>query len=276
MLKTASVCPACGLEMFAHRPRIRCRACGRRVLADSTVCPNCGANPRAFHLPRGVLFLALGLVILVLLGGAAFFVSSFAADLLPTPVVVPTPEPTWTPRVRVLFITATPEIPTPAPTLIPTLTSTDVPLERLYTPTKPVAITPVRATPRATSTPTMVALPAAPTLIGPDDQTKFQGPHKIIVLSWEARAPLAGTDYYRVILTFNHRDWGVVPFCFFTQPPYFRVPTDLYDDAAALPDPREFRWNVTLVHAPEVNPSSCETPVTPLSATSATRVFVWY
>src|SRR5512139_3734395 len=100
--------------MSVRRRQVRCRACGRSVLAGLNVCPHCGRNPAEFHMRWRATLLSL---LAGIAAGSALFTS---LPGLPRLLALP-PEPTPAPAV------AAARRPTFTPTLSPTRRPTDTP-----------------------------------------------------------------------------------------------------------------------------------------------------
>ena len=266
-------------ESVPHLARIRCRHCGRRIHADARVCPNCGRDPRSFPMPHvgitTVLLIALGTALAILLWyNARLILLAFQKE--PTLVAAPPSATlTWTPRLRVVVATETPNpLPTETqpPTSEPSPSFTPIPS---FTATATRTVT--RPRPTSTTTPTAApALVSPPIAFVPQDGEKLYGARRQIVLGWVVPDILPGNSWYRVRVEFHTRDNAPFAWCAFTQQGQLQFPFDYYE--LSSPYDRSFRWNVQLTQPALAGPrdSGCELPFAPASPPSATRTFFWY
>jgi len=148
-------------------------------------------------------------------------------------------------------------------------------------PTSTIAPTPAWTVgPTAALSPTETAMtPAspryrAPALLGPPDETAFEGPNAQIVLSWQSAGTLKGDEWYVAVIEYPHQGkmWRDEQW---TKDTTFRVPKYLHDPTL-LTDDRRCAWHVEVRRdTGERDSNGHKTGGTPLSPPSASRHFVW-
>ena len=234
------------------KEKMRCRACGQRIMRNLGICPHCGRHPARFHtrwrftlvsLLLG-LGLGLGLAPLAPLPNTAALLNETA-----TPLPQPLRRPTFTP-------TATP---TPLPSATPTQTATPPPTTTQTATPPPVRTLAPTTTPAPTPTPRPTM--AAPRLVSPPEQAEFGGEDALILLDWEGA--LAEGQQFAVTIQYVGRNNDTKTVGAWLRERRYRVPLPTYRDISVTL--RALKWSVTILDANGE----------PVSPASESRIFIW-
>ncbi len=262
-----SACPACGYELLPHRSRVRCKRCGKRIPSDSVECPRCGADPRAGRVPPivpRVLAVVVGLLLIACIGWIVF--RAITTNVLGRVIAPGEPSRVPTQFVQVIYIVATPMLPTltPTPVASPTVRVTPSPTKRGA---RPVPTT-VPITPASVG-----SYPAVP-LIAPANMTVYSGAKAVIILEWQSVVPngLRENEWYEIKVTFAARDGRPGERKSYSKELRWTVSSDLYRELS--PDARTFNWNVNVVRVEGIDPLSSPNR-TYISPPGVARAFIW-
>lgn len=261
-------------ENLPRRRRIRCRNCGYRIPADSTVCPHCGENPRLSTIALLVRVAILLLGGLLGLGACWLGLRALTANGLVLTDGSEESPPTPTATIQIVFVQATAIPPTPAlePMATPTLTLTPTP-QFSPTPTRRGVRTPTLTATRPGPTPTSPTF-SAPSLLGPPNLSIFTGEDANIFLSWQSvtTGSLPENEWYAISVSFTLRDGKSEMQRGWSKEPGWNVPKKFYSDAS--PKERAFKWNVTVMRVEGADPYASPNQA-PASPTSVTWTFFW-
>lgn len=239
--------------MNVAKPRVRCRACGRRVSRGLSVCPYCGRDPLRFHTrwSATVLSVLCGLLLGLVLAPLAPRPPG-ALSVLPTdtaqPIVVA--RPTFTPSATPTRSQAGTATGTPAATSTQTINAAAA---------RTTAAPPTRTAPPPAAT--SKTLGEAPRLVSPKDQTEFGGEDTEIFLQWEGS--LQEGQQYAVTVRYIGRADETKTIGSWLRETRWLVPATVFRDISL--SLRALKWDVSIVDASG----------NALSRPGESRIFYW-
>lgn len=215
---------------------------------------------------RGAL-LGVSIVLLICVGWIIFRV--FATNTLGRALNFNAPTPIPTRVIQVIQVVATPLPPTPTSTatIAPTPTARFSP-----TPTRRGARTALPAIP---STPTLPpGFYPPPQLLAPAHTTVYRGADANIVLEWlpVTAGALRENEWYEIKLNYAARNNTPGEYRYYTKETRWVVRADWRSELS--PETRAVQWVVTVVRVEGLDPFASLNRA-PVSAPSATRVFIW-
>jgi LysM repeat protein len=133
------------------------------------------------------------------------------------------------------------------------------------------------ATPIPTDTPTPTLTPTpgparpAPALLGPPQNTAFEGADTVIILNWASVGILDPDEWYTIRVRRTGIIAQILPLVW-TKATSWRLPSDLYIEG--LTDPQRFTWQVNVMRQTGVDDDSNRIGEQ-ISPTGVVRTFTW-
>ncbi len=112
-----------------------------------------------------------------------------------------------------------------------------------------------------------------PSLLSPNNGEKFYGSKKRIPFTFQP-FELGANEWYRLQIDFRDRKNEAASWCGWSKGTTILFPSEYHDDSWQID--RTFRWHVNVAISDADPPSTCDAPVSSMSAPSEERLFYWY